>query len=353
MSTPVLSICVPTFTREASLAKLLENLAEVIHAGAGDIELCVSDNASEDGTEAVVAKFAARYPITYVRQTTNIGGTRNLIAVSGMASGRRVVLVGDDDIVDKDVALELVALVKQSGDSDWILVDAAHGDHVEAYFSRIPAGRHTSREFLRPLLGEGMQPLSFMGVHVFPRSAFGSIAELSIEQLRPWPHIAAFLRFIARRDATVTVVRKSLVHQAGGAEGLFWNAADLARMRMDKVRIIGELRSGALPFRLYLCTLMIREAYRRDIIAALVSWRIYEPRSFRREGLGEVIRRAAALRALGPILLPHLILVGLLMLMPTAITDAALRLLGHGDKRRIYVETKERIGQHDAFKRGL
>ena len=106
-------------------------------------------------------------------------------------------------------------------------------------------------------------------------------------------------------------------------------------------------------FRLYLCTLLIREAYRRDIIAALVSWRIYEPQSFRREGLGEVGRRAAALRAFGPILLPHLILVGLLTLLPTTISDTALRFLGHGDKRRVYIETKEQIGQHDAFKRGL
>jgi glycosyltransferase involved in cell wall biosynthesis len=353
MSTPVLSICVPTFTREASLAKLLRNLEEVVRAGAGDIELCVSDNASEDNTQAVVAEFAAQYPITYVRQPTNIGATRNLIAVSGMASGRWGVLVGDDDLVNRDVALDLVALLKQSGDSDWILIDAAHGDQVETYFSRISAGRHTAREFRRPLLSEGMQPLGFMGVHVFPPSAFGSIAGLSMGQLRPWPHIAAFLRFIARRDAMVTVVRKPLIHQAGGAESLFWNAADLARMRMDKVRIIGEVRGGALPFRLYLCTLMIREAYRRDIIAALVSWRIYEPESFRREGLSEVGRRVAALGALGPILLPHLILVGLLTLLPTAIMDVALRLLGHGHKRRVYIETKERIGQHDAVKRGL
>ena len=353
MSTPVLSICVPTFTREASLTKLLKNLEAVIRAGAGDIEVCVSDNASEDETQAVVAEFAARYPITYVRQPTNIGATRNLIAVSEIASGRWVVLVGDDDIVDKDVALDVVALLKRSGDSDWVLVDAAHGDQVETYFSRISAGRHTARDFRRPLLSEGMQPLSFMGVHVFPRSAIGSIAGLSMGQLRPWPHIAAFLRFIARRDAMVTVVRKPLVHQAGGAQSLFWNAADLARMRMDKVRIIREIRSGALLFRLYLCTLMIREAYRRDIIAALVSWRIYEPRSFRREGFAEVGRRVAALRVFGPILLPHLILVGLLTLLPTTITDTALRLLGHGDKRRVYIETKERIGQHDALKRGL
>ena len=353
MTKPILSICVPTFARAASLRKLLINLEPVILAGAGDIELCVSDNASEDETEAVVAEFTTQYPINYVRQAANIGGTRNMIAVSGIANGRWIVLVGDDDLIYQESAVNLVSLLKQADESDWILIEAAHGDHREAYFSRVPSRRYSALEFHRPLLREGMQPLSFMGVHVFPNSAFASIAGLSMRQLRPWPHIAAFLRFMTQRGARITVVPEPLVHQAGGAETLFWNAADLARMRMDKVRIIGEVRTGRLAFRLYLGALMIREAYRRDIIAALVSWRIYEQASFRRESFVEVCRRAASLRFFGPILLPHLTLIGLLILLPTGVMDAVLSLLGFGHKRRVYIETEARIGQYGASKRGL
>jgi len=353
MTTPVLSICIPTFSRAASLRKLLANLEEVLAVCGDELEVCISDNCSEDDTQQVIESFAQRMPIRYFRQASNVGATRNILGVSAMATGRWRTWVGDDDFVDKQVVVDLIAALKACPAETWFLVDASHGDAELAYFRGIRGGDYAAAEFRPPLLKEGVQPLCFMGVHIFPAAAVELLTALTMKQARPWPHIAGFLRYISDRGVHVQVWNRALVHQAGGSESLFWEAGDLADMRLDKLRIISEVPGGDLSNRLFLAKLLTREAYRRDVFSALFSWRIYEGRKFRARSLKEVLSRALALGVMGPILLPHAVLVAVLALLPTSLLDFGLRKTGFGHKKRVYIETKERLGQHDALQRGL
>ncbi len=73
--TPRLSICIPTYNRASVLEKTLESItANPVFAAASDIEVVVSDNASTDNTEEVVARFAALHQdrVRYFRNTTNV-----------------------------------------------------------------------------------------------------------------------------------------------------------------------------------------------------------------------------------------------------------------------------------------
>ncbi|MDG0811182.1 glycosyltransferase [Cohnella rhizosphaerae] len=96
-NSPLLSIAIPTYNR----ADILEQCLASIYSQIGDdanFEVVVSNNASTDHTERVALAFASRYPtMRYSRTGENIGADRNVVRVLQEASGRFVLLHGDDD----------------------------------------------------------------------------------------------------------------------------------------------------------------------------------------------------------------------------------------------------------------
>lgn len=78
MRTPLLAICVPTYNRGDELAELLAQLEPEV-AGHDDVVLLVSNNASPDGTEELLAELSATRPwlLTH-RQPENLGATGNV-----------------------------------------------------------------------------------------------------------------------------------------------------------------------------------------------------------------------------------------------------------------------------------
>ncbi len=71
MPNPLVSICVPTRNRAAQLRESLRSIQAQEYE---PLEILISDNASEDGTEAFCREAAAADPrIRYIRQPRNIG----------------------------------------------------------------------------------------------------------------------------------------------------------------------------------------------------------------------------------------------------------------------------------------
>lgn len=107
---PVLSICIPTFNR-ANL--LRECLLSVIIAAKGyehEVEINVSDNASEDETLKIVESIRALYPaFNYVRQAKNIGASRNVRYVASLSKAQYVWVFGDDDKMSENAIREVLA----------------------------------------------------------------------------------------------------------------------------------------------------------------------------------------------------------------------------------------------------
>lgn len=96
---PILSICIPTFNRLHYLRQLLE--AVLPQAELLGVEVCVSDNNSQDGTALYLESLTARYNmvIRYIIQSENIGLDRNMIEVIAMGRGQYIYPIGDDDIL--------------------------------------------------------------------------------------------------------------------------------------------------------------------------------------------------------------------------------------------------------------
>ena len=110
MSSPLLSICIPTFNRKRSLSQLLSSLLPQCIEG---VEIIVSDNASNDGTFDLCAELLNSYNcLHYQRHNTNIGYPQNLLSVLRAANGRYLWMLGDDELVHPDAVKRILSVLK-------------------------------------------------------------------------------------------------------------------------------------------------------------------------------------------------------------------------------------------------
>ncbi len=97
--TAKISICIPTFNRSILLAEALASVESNLE-DRKDVEVVISDNASQDETEAVVDSFKDRIPnLRYYKNTENIGPVNNLRKVIESATGNYIWILSDDDVI--------------------------------------------------------------------------------------------------------------------------------------------------------------------------------------------------------------------------------------------------------------
>lgn len=113
-----LSLCIPTYNRAAFLGEALDS---VIQQATDEVEIVISDNASDDGTAEMVAEYQGKFPrITYYRQPENLGFDRNMLKVVDLACGEYCWLLGSDDALAEGAISALLSLL---GDADVYLMD--------------------------------------------------------------------------------------------------------------------------------------------------------------------------------------------------------------------------------------
>ena len=115
---PRYSVLLPT----RNGAALLEGcLRSVLDQDYEDFELVVSDNASEDETPEILARYASDPRIRLLRQERALGVTDNWNAALSASSGERITLLGDDDALLPGYFQRADALVERHGDPDVLL----------------------------------------------------------------------------------------------------------------------------------------------------------------------------------------------------------------------------------------
>ena len=116
---PLLTIAIPTFNRAGQIEALLAVLEPQLVA-APEVEVFVSDNASEDDTPAVIASANARFAAAGARMrthrhATNLGSDANFAFCFREARGTFFWMCGDDDLIVPGAVAEMLTLVKTAG----------------------------------------------------------------------------------------------------------------------------------------------------------------------------------------------------------------------------------------------
>ncbi len=81
----------------------------------GQVEICISDNASDDGTQALVARYSRENPDTFVyhRHPTNRGIPGNLMALVNIARGDYCWLLSSDDALEEQALSCVLSALSQ------------------------------------------------------------------------------------------------------------------------------------------------------------------------------------------------------------------------------------------------
>lgn len=99
MSRPKLSICIPTRNRAPFLDRTIRFLVDEANFPF-PVEICVSDNASEDATPEIVAGFIAKgYPVHYKRNNVGVNMWTNHANALRQGRGEYLFAMSDDDLL--------------------------------------------------------------------------------------------------------------------------------------------------------------------------------------------------------------------------------------------------------------
>lgn len=111
---PLLSICIATYNRAELLDQTLTHLKAVC---GDDVEIVISDNASPDDTQGVIAKHAVNFRhFQALRQEQNVGALLNFHAALVAATGRYMYPLSDDDEIHYDNLRQAVAIMEEEAD---------------------------------------------------------------------------------------------------------------------------------------------------------------------------------------------------------------------------------------------
>jgi glycosyltransferase involved in cell wall biosynthesis len=192
------SICIPTFNRLEYLQKLVHQIIGFIENYQVNIEICISDNCSSDGTWDYLQGIATKHSqFRIYRQENNIGANRNLVFVTSLATSEWMMVIGDDDCFVLDALNELLHELPNLQDYDYILLNSLNHDGNHSI--DLPNG-HNSIASTISSLKRSIWGYGFCGIHVFRKSIAQHMRSRDIEQFRPWPSFGAFTYHLSHKD---------------------------------------------------------------------------------------------------------------------------------------------------------
>ena len=112
------SVIIPVYRNEATLEELAERLVQTLKPLAGHFELIFVNDASPDGSAAVLARLQARIPQLRLLNLSANGGQQNAIRAGMHLANCEAVVVMDADLQDPPEAIADLYKTLQSGNSE-------------------------------------------------------------------------------------------------------------------------------------------------------------------------------------------------------------------------------------------
>ena len=115
MNNPLVSIGMPVFNGEKSLAQALDALLEQDYS---NLEVIISDNGSTDRTPMICQEFLKKDSrIKYYRSSENLGSNWNFNRVFDLSSGKYFMWAAHDDLRELSFVRACVEMLEQSAEA--------------------------------------------------------------------------------------------------------------------------------------------------------------------------------------------------------------------------------------------
>ncbi len=149
----LLTIAIPTFNRYETLKESLDSISNQWHLDLSDeIEVIVSDNASDDETPTIVEYTSFKnVNAKYIRNVTNVGPDRNWFNCWNLAEGKYVLLLSDDDVLFPGCISACVNLLKENPDILYLTVGNWSDRDKDIKLNESILEYHSDDEFIKKL----------------------------------------------------------------------------------------------------------------------------------------------------------------------------------------------------------
>lgn len=126
MSTPKVSICIPTYKKPEFFRRTLESVAKQDFT---DYEVIVTDDTPDDSLVAIAAEFAKKLPLTYVKNTPSLGPAGNWNKAIDLGKGEYIKLLHHDDwFPEVDSLGKFVKLLDDAPEADFAFTGSLNFD---------------------------------------------------------------------------------------------------------------------------------------------------------------------------------------------------------------------------------
>lgn len=158
-SLPLVSICVPTYNSSRYLRQTLDSLVSQSY---GNLEVIISDNASQDDSVEIAQEYSRRYGFRVLVNETNSGPFQNWNKLIDEARGEYVALYHSDDVYGPDIVTKSVGLLESDPELGLVGSLAAIVDENGVQLSvtelpsvTVPEGRYRLADAFRAVLRSG------------------------------------------------------------------------------------------------------------------------------------------------------------------------------------------------------
>ncbi|CAB3781911.1 hypothetical protein LMG28614_01317 [Paraburkholderia ultramafica] len=170
------SICLPTCNRPELIAQCIDSCLAQTY---GNVEIVIGDDSKDTRTQQLIAARYGQEPrVRYTLNQPPLGQARNVASLFERASGDKILLIHDDDLLTTDGVEKLLSLWTRHPQ-----LDAAFGDQYEADHNGavdFDASTRLNSAFRRTRDAEGLQPLAGRTglIQMFPNNGWMADARL-------------------------------------------------------------------------------------------------------------------------------------------------------------------------------
>ena len=235
---PALSICVPTYSRQKFLKNIVSQLIELVDKHKFDIEVCVADNCSTDETWSYLREITEnKNYISIKSHPKNIGGNRNLIDITSMASSKWLLVIGDDDMIVEKGLLKLLKILPTLDAADYILINTKLDDQTNLLNLK-PGFQDLNN--LKNSLMHSINEYGFCGSHIISTKVAQNMRSRKYENLRTWPSFGTFIYNAFPLGKKIYFFESPVVWQDANGQAMTWQPTDWLKLmiRMQNVFLI-------------------------------------------------------------------------------------------------------------------
>lgn len=345
---PLLSICIPTYNRYFYLNNLFENLFILKQKYGEVMEVCVSDNNSPDETQSVIKRWRDKLSLNDILQHKNIGGNLNTIEVLQIASGRWVLIMGDDDEIIPKTFDILLQYLKNLTDTELVLLGVTNPVNNENLLGHIQTGLYSDKKFRNILLDVGLFRFGFLGMYVFHYRLISELVTSNSKVTKSWPHLLILLQHLCDKKS-IRVFSSPVVIQDALKGDSFWEINDWVSVNFTKIDVINAIKCSNTRKYFFCKLLTLRELYSIRNLKDLYLCRIYNYMSFKVSTFGLFAHIYKGLGYFKLLSLPHHIYMIILLYLPSFFDRILLYAFRNSDVIKFYGK-KNSVENNCAFR---